>query len=114
MVLIWRVDRGRDTTALATTVALWCHRVDARGASAHGDSPPLTSMGPMSRTAVSWPLGPGISPDRPANKKTPWMRLCWGLEFLRGYFLLSFKLNFNNKMADGAGGADGRPFLGFS
>ena len=73
-------------------------------------------MGPMSRTAISWPVGPGISPNRPAKKKKkkPVDAPVLGSEFLRGYFLLSFKLNFNNKTADRARGADGRPFLGFS
>ena len=93
MVLIWRVDRGRDTTAPATTVALWCHRVDARGVSAHGDSPPLTSTGPMSRTAVSWPVGPGISPDRPANKKKKKKTVdapLLGFEVFKGIFSIVF------------------------
>ena len=70
----------------------------------------------MSRTAVSWPVGPGISPDRPAKKKkkktldAPLL----GFEVFKGIFSIVFKLIFNSKMADQAGGADGRPFLGFN
>ena len=115
MVLIWRVDHGRDTTALATTVALWCHQVDARGASAHGTAPSnIYGANEPHGSILARGAGHLSRPARQKKKKKPVDAPVLGSEFLRGYFLLSFKLNFNNKTADRARGADGRPFLGFS
>ena len=53
--------------------------------------------------------------SRPARQqKNPVDAPLLGFVVFKGIFLLFFKLIFNKKMADLAGGADGRPFLGFN